>query len=435
MARLGSGFLPPEAGPCGEAPVTPCRRARGCACHWLKGLSATIVVAGLLIPATKAFALWDDGLGLFVEEKVTRDDNVFRLSKDPNPAIATDLSSNGDTYRTTSLGFNLDAPVSRQRFQAGLTWNKTRYDRFTDLDLTGREARAVWLWQFGNDLAGQLGYTETFSLASFANIQGTTPDRLKIQQAFYNATFLATPRWRLQTGVNGLEQTNSDPARQANDVKILSSSFSVSYVTPANTSVGLGLRAEGGRFPNRQLLAGGFFDNAYRQYGAGIVADWTPTGHSHLAARADRVGRRYEQVPQRDFDGDTARVDYDWKPTGKFSLAAIVQRDISAYEDIRSSFVFVRGVTLRPALRVTEKIDVSGTLDYSVRDYLGDPGLVFGVTPSRTDRVRSAAATISYRPIRSLALSMSAQREIRSSNLAFVDYAVNVFSITARITF
>ncbi len=97
--------------------------------------------------------------------------------------------------------------------------------------------------------------------------------------------------------------------------------------------------------------------------------------------------------------------------------------------------MLIKGVTLRPTLSLTEKIDVSGTFDYSIRDYLGTPGVASGVTSNRSDRVRSAAATVSYRPARSVTLLMSAQRETRSSNITFVDYVVNVISIAARITF
>src|SRR5258708_16557006 len=112
-----------------------------------------------------------------------------------------------------SLGFILDAPASRQRFQAGYTWNEIRYDRLTQLDLASHDARAVWLWQLGNDASGQLGYTETSALASFANIQGSTPDILKTRQAFFNAAYLVTPRLPLHAGVRRLQPPNSEPLR------------------------------------------------------------------------------------------------------------------------------------------------------------------------------------------------------------------------------
>src|SRR6266704_2018224 len=114
MARSSSGFLLPETGLCADAPVT-----QGRARPRLRSLGAILFAAGLLMPVARAFALWDDKLQLFAEEKVTHDGNIFRISKDLDPE--------GDTYRTTSLGFNLDAPVSRQRFQMGYTWNATRY--------------------------------------------------------------------------------------------------------------------------------------------------------------------------------------------------------------------------------------------------------------------------------------------------------------------
>src|SRR5207237_5054904 len=119
---------------------------------------AAIIAAGVLVPATDALALWDDKLELFAAQTLTRDDNVFRISSDL-PAAVLGLSSKGDTYSTTSLGFNLDVPVSRQRFQGGVTWSKTRFDRFTILNWDGYHGQGTWLWQLGNDSSGQLGYT------------------------------------------------------------------------------------------------------------------------------------------------------------------------------------------------------------------------------------------------------------------------------------
>jgi exopolysaccharide biosynthesis operon protein EpsL len=398
-----------------------------------------IAAAGLFLPATEASALWDDKLKLFAEEKITHDDNVFRFSRDLDPM--------GDTYHTTSLGFNLDAPLSRQRFQADYMWNATRFNRSTELDFDGHDARAIWLWQLGNDLSGRLGYAETLSLASFAYIQTRTPDPLKTRQASLKAAFLVTPRWRLQTGWSGLEQTNGNPALRISDINIVGTDVTLSYVTPANNSVGLSTRVEDGRFPNREFMPGSLLDNAYRQYGAGIVVDWTVNGVSRLTARGDHIRRLYKNLPQSDVDGNTFLAEYDWKPTGKFSLAATARRDISPYQDVQSSFVLVKGVSLRPKLDVSEKIDVSGIFDYSYLYFLGDPGLVSGGVQGRVDRVRSATATVSYRPARALTLLVSAQREARSSNVVSrpaappapavprVDYVVNVFSISARITF
>jgi exopolysaccharide biosynthesis operon protein EpsL len=325
--------------------------------------------------------------------------------------------------------------VSRQRLKAAYTWSDTRYSQFSYLDFTGYEGRATWQWEIAGETAGELGYSKSSTLASFANTQSTAPDILKTQQGFFNAVYRVSPVWRLRAGVRGLELENSDPQRQSNDIRALNSDVALSYVIEADVSVGLGARSERGHFPNPQVIGGTSFDNDYRQYGVGVVGDWTITGVSRLSARADRVRRRYIHLPQRDFEGNAGRLEYEWRPTGKLLLSGIIQRDISPYEDLRTSFAVLRGVTLRPRLSVTEKVEVSGALEYNVRDFLGDPGLVSSDLPSRTDRVRLAAVTVSYRPTRAVGLLGSVQREIRTSNVPLVDYEVSVFSVSLRITF
>jgi exopolysaccharide biosynthesis operon protein EpsL len=400
-------------------------RSRGRLRRRALGLGHALLAAAALA-ASPAFALWRDKLTPFVEQKVTRDDNVFRAS-----------SPTADTYSTTSLGFTLDAPVSRQRFQAGYTWNATRYSQLSDLDFNGHDARAIWVWQVGNDLSGQLGYTDNFALAPFQYTQTRTPDPLRTRTAFLNAAQLLTPRWRIQSGAGVFDQKNGDPNLQLSDIRIASGDASISYVTPANSSIGLSGRLEGGRYPNRDFAAGiGLpFDDSYRQTSVGFIGDWTVTGVSRLAGRVARLSRRYPNTPQSDFDGNIAVLEYDWKVTGKLTLTGVVRRDISPFQDIQSSAVLVRGATVRPTLRVSEKIDLSAVLDYSIWDFLGDPGLVAGGALGRVDRVRSATASISYKPLRSVTLQASVLREVRTSNTAGADYTVNVGTVTARLSF
>ncbi|MBI3043022.1 MAG: outer membrane beta-barrel protein [Betaproteobacteria bacterium] len=398
-----------------------------------------ILAAGVLVPVTDAVALWDDRLELFVAQMVTRDDNVFRLSAARDPAAVLGTSSKGDTYHTTSLGFNLDVPVSRQRVQAGWVWNNTRYNRYTALSSDGHYGRAAWLWQIGSDLGGQLGYTEALALASLANAQGgvqsSTANFLTTRRAFFNAEYGLTSRWRYGGEVSRIRQTSSFPAFRVNDVSIDGADLTASYSTRANNRVGIRLGVEEGRFPNRQAVAGNFFDNAYRQRRAVVVADWTITGASHASVRAGWVSRSHEQLAQRDFEDATVHAAYDWKPTGKLSLSAVAQRDVSPLDDLYSRSVLVTGIALHPELRLTEKTVIRGALEYSQRDYLSDPALALGAAPNRSDRVRSAAVMVFYRPVRPVTLQIALQRETRSSTVAFGDYMFNIVNVSARIGF
>jgi hypothetical protein len=176
-------------------------------------------------------------------------------------------------------------------------------------------------------------------------------------------------------------------------------------------------------------------DNAYQQHSAGVVGDWTPSGASHLSARVDRVSRRYQELPQRDFDGTAWRAEYEWKPTGKISFAAIARREISPYEYIRSSLVLVQGVVLRPSLRMSEKVEVAANLESGARRYAGDPAVALGLAPERVDHVRTAGALVSYRPVRLVTLQLSGYHESRTSNVAFGDYSANVVQVSGRLAF
>jgi len=391
------------------------------------------------MPAADVSALWDDRLELFVSGKATRDDNVFRISSYSDPATVLGTTSKADTYYTTSLGFNLDVPVSRQRFQGSLAWNQTRYDRFKILDLTGHDARATWLWRAGDDFDGQLGYTETLALASLANIQSGvqsgTPNPLLKQRAFFNGGYRLTPRWRLGGELSRLEQSNEAATSKVNDVNLDSAGVSLTYSTPSNNQVGVTLREDRARYPNPQIVAGAPIDNAYRQQNFAIVTDWTPTGHSHLNAQAGFARRSYEQLPQRDLELPTYRLTYDWKPTGKLTLIAIAQRDISTTEEVTIGHVVAKGVALRPAFRLTEKINIGGALEYSERQYQGDPAMVLGTVPERTDRIRAAEVTAAYRPTRTIRLELSWRRETRASSVVFGDYEVNIVNASARLGF
>jgi exopolysaccharide biosynthesis operon protein EpsL len=383
---------------------------------------------------SNASAFLDDRLQVFVGENLVHDSNVFRLS-DGDPT----LPQKGDTWHSTTVGFNIDAPVSRQRFQAGADWSQVRYNRFTSLDHLERNGHLNWLWQAGDQWNGNLGYTESRTLASFLNFTGSTaPDPLKTRIWSGSANYLLTPSWQLQAIASDLSQRNELAARQIQDVDVTSLQLGVNYISAAHNSVGVDVKQDNGRYPNQQPLAGGgLFTNNYVQRSVGAIADWTPTGKSHLAGRVDYVRRDYDQFSSRDYSGGTFRASYDWLATAKTSLSLVAQRDISPTEDLQTSFVLVKGISLTPSYAFSEKIRLSATLSSNVRDYLGDPGVIAGqnLFAGRVDHLHAGVISLSYTPLRSLTLLLSAQHEKRTSNVPGFNYTANVVSLNARLTF
>lgn len=398
---------------------------------WVRpGFGVFFFLLGALAPAGAAHALWDDRLELFASQAVVRDDNLLRRPQAEGPIA--------DSYRLTSLGFNLDAPLARQHLLGGFTVNSVRYDTFEQLDLDGHEGRALWQWRLGGDTKGEIGLLHSRALTSLANVQqgvqSSTPNALTTRKAFASGETLLAQRWRLALEASSLEQSNAADERRVNDLELERGEASLSYVSGAGNRLGLRARLAQGTLPNAQVILGMPIDNSYRQREAGVVGEWSPGAHSRLRAHVSRARREYEQLA-RDFEGNTWELALDWTPTGKLGIAAIAQREISATEEINLSFVLAERFALQANYRPSPKTGLSAEIETSDRRYLGDAGQALGLAPPFSDRLRAAGLQASYRPLPRFTLSLRLRREMRDSDLAGTDYAVNLVSLAARIGF
>ena len=389
-----------------------------------------VVAAAVPLPAA---ALLQDRVEVFAAENVTYDDNLFRLSKDVDPKAAIGSDKKSDTVSTTSVGVNLDLPYSLQRFQANLTWFANRYSRFRQLNFNGHVGRAAWLWSVTPELTGDVGYTDTQALSNFATKPGPTErvkDILRTRQGFADAVWFPVASWRLHAGAATVEQRHSDPAERFNDIDTATGAAGVSYVTAADTRLGVEGRVERGRTPHGEL-AGTPFDLAYRQSSTGVVGHWVATGHSTLDGRVDWVRRDYDQRSSRAWSGPTFRVAHTWTPTGKLTVASSIYRDVGPVADVQSgSFVLVKGVAVKPSWAATDKITVAGDAEYNVWEYRRDPLL-----GDYTHHVRTFGVSLSYRAARKVLLQAGYSYEMRTSTAALSDYKDNVVNVSARVGF
>ncbi len=404
----------------------------------VSGCLAVLSALGAAPAAAQASAQETAKITPFVEETVTTDDNVFRISEQVDPLATINSPARGDTYRTTSAGLSADVPVSLQRFQATLTYNSYRYDRFHELDYDGYDLRGSWLWQIGSTLSGELGVSDDYSLAPFEETLGVVPDRLHAREEFAKGSWLVTPDWKLYAAGDDLAQSNSDPLGQYNNVTVDSLEASLSRAAGTGNWFGLDTRYESGHFPVAEPIAAPIgavlVNNGYSQYGFGVVVDFGSDTPSRVVARADQVSRHYDQVTARNFDRTTGRLEYTWTPDVKVSVSAIAERDISPYEYIHSSIVMVRGLTLRPLWHATDAIDVSASLAWLERSYLSDPIVALGAAAPRDDGVRTLSALLAYHPVNWVTVQLSFLHEDRSSSIAFGGYAADVFWLKARLS-
>jgi exopolysaccharide biosynthesis operon protein EpsL len=385
--------------------------------------------AALAAAPLPSWALFSDHLEVFVQENVTHDNNVFRLSENVGPETVG-ATQKGDTIFTTGVGFLFDLPVSLQRFQLGYTWVDSRYREFKDLDHRGHAARASWLWAVTPRITGDATYQEESTLASFANIQDRRPDLITARLAEVNAAWMMTPSWRLHGRANGGMAEHSDTTSFEN-LRSASAETGLSYVTAQENRIGVAVRGEKGRSPEDQLVEGVLTDNAYSQWGAGVQGRWVVTGHSRFDGRLDYTRRTYEEFTQRNYSGPTFTATYTWTPTGKITVATTAQRDVAPLQDINTSFVLVTSLAVRPDWAISDKLTLRGNLQYAKWDYRGDPAL----GQDYEHRVTGGGVALMYRPWERVAITGAYQHERRSSTLLNGDYRVDVFSIEGRIGF
>jgi hypothetical protein len=85
---------------------------------------------------------------------------------------ADGATGRSDMIATTNIGGTIILPVSRQQFILNGDYNMSRYDRFSLLDFNGHDLRALWRWEAGSWLSGDLGVARSKALASFATTIG-----------------------------------------------------------------------------------------------------------------------------------------------------------------------------------------------------------------------------------------------------------------------
>lgn len=374
---------------------------------------------------------------------VHHDNNIFRLS---DRAAVPGVTDKSDTIYRVGIGLKADLPVSRQRFLFDAKVDNYTYDRYDQLDHVAYRAGAAWKWQAGPRLTGDVGYTRRRFLSDLGEVQAPLKDIITEDRAYGSAGFMMTPRWRVRGAADYVKRDHGEPSRQILQLRIASGTVGLDYVTPANNSIGGQVRFSHGDFPNRQVFPGGTVVNDYDEYEVAAVLHWIITGKSVFDARVGFTKREHDEVPQRDFDGLTARLSLDWAVGAKTLINASVWRDIRSVEEqgtldqAAASFIVSKGASIGPVWAPTSKLVFQLKAVYEERDFRGDPGPAFGAFPGspgvqREDEFYGVRLSAGYTPRRNLQFSASAERGDRNSNIFLRDFEYTRVSGNAKFQF
>lgn len=399
------------------------------------------VLAFALICPAHAIAA-DAPLTVFAAQRFVRDSNVYRLASSTDPEPITGRSARGDRVSTTAAGARLDTEQSRQRVRVAAAASLHRYDRFSELDHTGRELAAQWLWRAGNPFEGEIAADERVSLTPFQDFRPTgrvtAAGRTTYRSAGGTANFWFLPDWSIGGGGGWLETRYSAPELASARWHGRYGEAIARYRPPTGSAITARYRRTDGRFPDRVAPADGStqVSRAFIQDELLAETTWQASGVSRVEIGLGLTERRVGNfvgpaaAPRAaDFRGPTGRIAYDWELSGATGLNIALARTAQPIQSNDADYAVTTSIALVPTWQATPALRVQPRFERLHRDLRG------GVSNGRSDRLDSVGLRIIYTPLPRLELVAGALRERRHADVTALEFQATQYWIEGRYAF
>jgi exopolysaccharide biosynthesis operon protein EpsL len=391
--------------------------------------ASSLAQADVVDAAHPAPTQWSDTLHPFVLTSFTHDDNLLRLPDNGSDA------GYSDNYTTVQAGVLFDRPVGRQLISGWLKASKVTFDRFDQLNYTGKDAKVDWGWVLGDHLHGNIGTTYEQTLAPFSDFH-TDEQNLRVDKAAYaNGTWQFHPSWQVHAGFNRDKFTYGQIADQVNNRTEDTTDGGVDYLASSNSRVGLLLRHIKGSYPQQQALGGIAVDNGYTQNEIDLNVNWSFSGVTQIIFVGGRVKREHNALTARDDTGTNGRLIGVWAPTGKLRFTGMVWREFAATETTFINSALNKGESLDAGWEFTPKLSLDVMAKHEKRDFNALSGVT--LPPNSSDSTNTGSVALTYKPVPSIALVLTGFHESRSgSEAAFTNsYRSNGVSFSASAQF
>ncbi len=356
------------------------------------------------------------------------DSNLFRVA---NAAIIPGITSMAEQYHTLAAGMNVDLRLSRQVIRARAELSQTRFNTYKQLNYDGRDLLLQWSWRVGNNTHGDVGVSETRSLASLYGLNQQLNSVRTQRRQFFNGSVKLDNRWQINTVAAHLFSSTS--SQNILDFTEDNLTLGLQYQTPKGTLFELSNNISNGAYPNRQVVGTTPVDNSYKQITPSLGVTLQPTGKTRLQAKLGYTQRTYSDVPKRNFSGITGRLSTDLYVTGKTALNLAIYRDIGAYDDSSTSYTLNNGIAIGATWFGSAKTTLNLRASLDKLEYDGDPGFVPSTAPARQDSVTNLQASINYLITRNVTISTTLQTGNRTSNRgASLGYRFNSAQLSVR---
>ena len=368
----------------------------------------------------------DDVLGFYVGASVSHDSNLFRVS-------GLVQGPQSDTIGTGYVGLRVDQPYAQQRIRLDAAVTAYRYDRFSYLDFNALDYRAAWDWHLTPRISGSLSADRRETPTQFENQVGFQSNVRTTENYRFDVDGLITGGWHVIAGLgHGSSQGETTVAQSEPTYRQDVVDAGARYVFKSGTSAAMLWRRSKGtqddRFQNGIIVP---VSENYVQDDVEFRGTWLVSAKSTLSGRVTYLDRRYDQAPLRDFAGTAGAFSYRWRPTSTFDVRFSATRVIAPWQSLFSAYRTRNAFSLIPGWRPTTKTRLSIGLRRTYDDY---PTAVSGL-PDRKDTTDDALLSAEWSPTRSLSITASVFREVRSSNFALEGYNTTVGQIGARFDF
>lgn len=374
-----------------------------------KLLVLPLVIGSLYAPHAQAQI--SDTLTPFASAIVSYDDNLLRRDLS---VVGSDGAS--DTYRSAVVGVGINRPISRQRLTGNIRATKVTFNRFGELDYTGKDAALDLDWRIAQTLSGHVGATYSQSLASFADFQ-VAARNLRVQNKQYgNVAWRLHPSWQLRAGYTSEDFDFDLPSQQFNNRTEKTVETGFDYLAPSESTVGLLARQIKGKYPTQALNNGVFIDNGFTQDEVKLNVVWNATGISQVIFVGGWARREVNSSSLRNASGTNGRLIVNWNKFSSVQLTGMAWREFGAAEGVFVNTALSTGQGINAKWTATSKIEVNAAYKNEKRDFKPLQG-VFNLT-GLTDTTKTANLGVTYKPLRNLSLGLSAFHTERDGSIA-----------------
>ncbi|MDO9269532.1 MAG: outer membrane beta-barrel protein [Methylobacter sp.] len=377
-----------------------------------------LLLAAAMPNKTYALASPDDTIRPYVASTLLYDSNFLRLSDSVDPVSVTGKSDTSEFVKQVAAGFDVDWTIGRQHIIVKGNVNQNWFQNFTTLDYTGWDTQAQWNWRIGNNLDGEIGYTNAQILGGFGQLNNLVGNLINNQRYFANAGYLFHPNGKIKFGLFRTEIEFDGTGRQFSNNTEDNAEANLQYLSPTGSSLGLRVIATDGQYPQRELTAVSTQDNAYTRMNYAMVWDWHSNSKTRIDGLVGYTQQDYANFGIRNFNDIVAELSLNWQASDKTLLALSARRQIAQADNLFSSFVLTQGVWFNLSWQSTPKIAIRLPMSYQEQDYLGGSGTSvagFGFGQQK-DKVGNIGFNVMYQPLESISIGPVLNYEKRDSN-------------------